>query len=103
MGNISIEGDDETVLYILENLSDDEKERISKQAVERTLDCMCDYYYESEIIADNGKEEVEIDEDQLMDYLLKNVNTDGVNLDEDDIQRILDLEFDYGQSIGMYK
>ena len=51
MGNISIEGDDETVLYILENLSDDEKERITKQAVEKTLDCMCDYYYESEIIA----------------------------------------------------
>ncbi|MBO7337405.1 MAG: hypothetical protein J6U33_02030 [Paludibacteraceae bacterium] len=103
MGNISIEGDDETVLYILENLSDDEKERISKQAVERTLDCMCDYYYESEIIADNGKEEVEIDEDQLMDYLLKNFNTYAINLDEDDIQRILDIEFDYWQSKGMYK
>ena len=103
MGNISIEGDDETVLYILENLSDDEKVRITKQAVEKTLDCMCDYYYESEIIADNGKEEVEIDEDQLMDYLLKHVNSDGVNLDESDIQRILDFEFDYGQSIGMYK
>ena len=43
MGNISIEGDDETVLYILENLSDDEKVRITKQAVEKTLDCMCDY------------------------------------------------------------
>ena len=103
MSDISSEGDDETLLYILDKFSDEEKKRIPKNAVQLVLDSMVDYYYDKNLISDNGKEEAEIDEDDMLKFIMQKISTSGFNISEEDVQLILDLEFDYGKSIGMYK
>lgn len=115
----SFDTDESVVTYILEHLTDDEKTTITKENIVLVLDAMCNYLYDEGIINDednttagtdkeenNDMQDVEINEDDLLQVIFSHVNADrsaGNTISNIAIQRILDLEFEYGQSIGMYE
>jgi len=96
--------DDEALKFILKSLPAEVKDRIDEETVQYVLDVIYDFYNEKGYIdEEDTAEETSIDEEEMYEYILENALKDEINLTEDDIQLILDAEFDYGKSLGIYK
>jgi len=69
------------------------------------LDVVYDFYEEKGLLDEEDEEVTEsfIDEEELFEYILKAAKKDKINLTGEDIELILDAEFEYGKSIGIYK
>lgn len=94
--------DDEAVKFILKLVPKELKSKIDDDAVNYVLDVVYDYYEENGLIDENSTEEASIDEEDMLKYVLKASKKDKMNLTEDEIQLILDGEYEYGKSIGIY-
>jgi len=95
--------EDEAVKFILDSLPADAKERVDNDKIEYVLDVVYDFYDENGLIDEDSTEEASIDEEEMFKYILKNSKKDKMGLSEDDIQLILDGEYEYGKSLGIYK
>lgn len=94
--------EDDAVKFILKLVPDEQKDRIDEDAINYVLDVVYDYYEENGLIDDQSTEEASIDEEEMMKYVLKASKKDKMNLSEDEIQLILDGEYEYGKSLGIY-
>ena len=95
--------EDEAVKFILDSLPADAKERVDNDKIEYVLDVVYDFYDENGLIDEDSTEEASIDEEEMFKYILKSSKKDKMGLSEDDIQLILDGEYEYGKSLGIYK
>ena len=95
--------EDEAVKFILDSLPAAAKERVDNDKIEYVLDVVYDFYDENGLIDEDSTEEASIDEEEMFKYILKNSKKDKMGLSEDDIQLILDGEYEYGKSLGIYK
>ncbi len=95
--------DDAAVAYILDFLPDDAKERVDEETVNYVLDVIYDFYDEKGYIEEDSAEEASIDEEEMFDYICKAARKDGMQLAEEDLQLILEGEYEYGVSIGVYE
>ena len=94
--------EDEAVKFILNYIPAESKQRINSDLVEYVLDVVYDYYDENGLIDEDSTEEASIDEEEMFKYILKWSKKDKMELNEDDIQLILDGEFEYGKTLGIY-
>ena len=94
--------EDEAVKFILYTLPADAKERINDEKIEYVLDVVYEFYDENGLIDEDSTEEASIDEEEMFKFILKCSKKDKMNLSEDDIQLILDGEYEYGKSLGIY-
>jgi len=95
--------EDEAVKYILNFIPAESKERIDNDKIEYVLDVVYDFYEENGLIDEDSTEEASIDEEEMFKYILKSSKKDKMKLTEDDIQLILDGEYEYGKSLGIYR
>ena len=95
--------EDEAVKFILDSLPADAKERVDNDKIEYVLDVVYDYYEENGLIDEDSTEEASIEEEEMFKYILKSSKKDKMGLSEDDIQLILDGEYEYGKSLGIFK
>jgi len=95
--------EDDAVKFILDFIPEDAKKRIDEDKVEYVLDVVYDFYDENGLIDEDSTEEASIDEEEMFKYILKSSKKDKMKLGEDDIQLILDGEYEYGLSLGIYK
>lgn len=95
--------EDEAVKFILGQLPEDAKSRITDDMIEYVLDVVYDFYDENGLIDEDSTDEASIDEEEMFKYILKFSKKDKMGLTEDDVQLILDGEFEYGKSLGIYK
>jgi len=95
--------EDEAVKFILDFIPAEDKERIDTDKIEYVLDVVYDYYEENGLIDEDSTEEASIDEEEMFKYILKNSKKDKMKLTGDDIQLILDGEYEYGKSLGIYR
>ena len=95
--------EDDAVKFILNSLPSDVKERINDEKVEYVLDVVYEYYDENGLIDEDSTEEASIDEEEMFKFILKCSKKDKIALSEDDIQLILDGEYEYGKSLGIYR
>ncbi len=95
--------EDDAVKFILNYIPADNKEKINVDQVEYVLDVVYDYYEENGLIDEDSTEEASIDEEDMFKFILKCSKKDKMKLSEDDIQLILDGEFEYGKSLGIYR
>jgi len=95
--------EDEAVKFILNTLPADAKERINDEKIEYVLDVVYEFYDENGLIDEDSTEEASIDEEEMFKYILKCSKKDKIKLSEDDIQLILDGEYEYGKSLGIYR
>ena len=94
--------EDEAVAFILKSLPEDAKKRIGEDEVEYILDVIYDFYEEKGFIDEDSTEGASIDEEEMYKFIQKAVKKDKLNLTEDDIKLILQGEYEYGVSIGVY-
>jgi hypothetical protein len=95
--------EDEAVAFILDFIPTEAKERIDEDKIEYVLDVVYDFYDENGLIDEDSTEEASIDEEEMFKFILKCSKKDKMELNEDDIQLILDGEFEYGKSLGIYR
>ena len=95
--------EDEAVKFILNFIPADSKDKIDNDKIEYVLDVVYDFYEENGLIDEDSTEEASIDEEEMFNYIVKNSKKDKMGLSEDDIQLILDGEYEYGKSLGIYR
>ena len=95
--------EDNAVKFILDYIPAGSKERIDNDKIEYVLDVVYDYYDENGLIDEDSTEEASIDEEDMFNFILKCSKKDKIKLSEDDIQLILDGEYEYGKSLGIYR
>jgi len=95
--------EDEAVKFILDSIPAESKDRIDNDKIEYVLDVVYDYYDENGLIDEDSTEEASIDEEDMFKYILKCSKKDKMKLSEEDIQLILDGEYEYGKSLGIYR
>ncbi len=95
--------EDEAVKFIMNYLPAENKPKINEDAVEYVLDVVYDFYDENGLIDEDSTDEASIDEEEMFKFIVKCVKKDKMDLSEDEIQLILDGEFEYGKSLGIYK
>jgi hypothetical protein len=94
--------EDEAVAFILESLPEEMKKRIGQDEVDYVLDVMVDYYDSKGYIDEDSTEEATIDEDEMYEFIEKAIKKDKMDISEEEIDLILQGEYEYGVSIGIY-
>jgi len=95
--------DVEAVKFILQNLPTDLKDTITEEKIEYVLDVIYEFYDEQGLIEEDTAEAAYIDEEDMFLYLKKCIKKDAMNISEEEIIHILEGEYEYGKSIGVYE
>jgi len=94
--------EDEAVKFIMNHLASEGKNGIDDMKVEYVLDVIYEYYDENGLIDEDTAEEASIDEEDMLKFVMKCISKDKMDLTEDDVESILEAEYEYGKSIGIY-
>ena len=95
--------EEDAVKFILNFLPEDAKKSIDDSKIEYVLDVVYEFYDENGLIEQDSTEEASIDEEEMFKYILKLSKKDKMELTEEEVQLILEGEFEYGKSIGIYR
>lgn len=102
-GEELIYDEDDAVKFILKNLPSDVKGKYDEDDVNYILDVVYEFYDKKGYFDEDSDEEVEIDEDEVLKFAVKCAKEDDMKkLDETAIKYILDGEFEYCKSIGIF-
>ncbi|MCL2597039.1 MAG: hypothetical protein FWD66_05150 [Paludibacter sp.] len=100
---IPVYEEEELIKFTLNLLPDSFKGRIDEDKIQYVLDVVYDYYDKKGYIEQEDiAEEAMIDEEEMFNFIKKAAITDKIDLTEEEIAFILDCEYDYGVSIGVY-
>jgi len=94
--------EDEAVKFILNFLSVERANPMDESKVEYVLDVIYEYYDESGLIDEDTTEEASIDEEAMYKYISKCAKKDKMDISAEEIQAILEAEYEYGKSTGIY-
>ncbi|NCA79652.1 MAG: hypothetical protein EOM76_05625 [Sphingobacteriia bacterium] len=95
--------DDDAIEFIINHLPKALRSRISEDDVQYVLDLICDFYEKNNLIEDEEVEEATIAEDDMFRYIDGIMRKENViELTEEELRTILDGEYEYGKSIGIY-
>ncbi len=101
-----IQHDDEDAVKFIQNyLPQEMKGKFSNDEILYLLDIIYDFYENKGLMDDDVDDTtiVEIDEDEMVDYVLKNVKKDKIyNYSADEITFVIQGELAYGDSLGMF-
>ncbi len=99
--------EDDSVAYIQNYLPQEMKNRFSKDDINYIVDVMYDFYDSKDSLDKNvtpsDNDEIEIDEDELITYVIKNAKKDGVGeYTSEEITFIVQGELEYCESIHLF-
>ncbi len=95
--------EENAVKFIMNFLPEDIKSTIDEMKIEYVLDVIYDFYEENGLIEEDSTEDASIDEELMFEYVQKCAKKDKIELSDEQISLILDGEFEYGKSLGIYQ
>lgn len=102
--NEELEFDDsEAIKFIMNLIPEEDKTTLTEDDIQYVLDVIYDFYEDEGLVDEDTAEEASIDEEKLFNYVKKAAQKDGIKLTDETIQLILDGEYAYGLSIGIYE
>lgn len=104
--DLSLYDEDDSIVFIQNYLPQELKGKFSNDDINYIVDLIYEFYeskgYLNEEDADSDKE-VDIDEDELVRFVVKNAKKDGVGrFEPDEIMFIVQGELEYCESINMF-
>jgi len=105
-GDDFIYDEDESVKFIKNYLPQELKEKFSDDDINYIVDLIYEYYDSKGFMNDDESDdkEVEIDEDELINFVIKNAKKDGVGkFEAEEISFIVQGELEYCDSIDMFE
>lgn len=104
--NDLIYDEDDSVKFIRNYLPQELKNRFSDDDINYIVDLVYDYYESKGFLNEDmpeDEEDIEIDEDELVEYVIKNAQKDGVGkYTPEEITFVVQGELDYCDSINMF-
>lgn len=97
--------DDAAIAFILKRLPESLKNTIGADDIQYMLDVIYDFYESNNLLDEETDETVEIAEEELLQFILKSAQKDGMNMDvftAQNVQLMLDFEYEYSKSLGVY-
>lgn len=96
--------DNDAIDFILKRMPKEMKNSVSKEDIDFLMDLIYDYYDEQGFFSDEETNtEVEINEQEMFNYVADRAKEAGrEDLSDDVISTVLDGEYEYGKSIGIY-
>ena len=96
-----------SVAFIRNYIPQELKELLSDDDIVYFVDLIYDYYESRGYISDDedlsDEEPIEVDEDELVDYVVRNAKKDGVGkFEPDQIRFIVQGELEYCESINLF-
>lgn len=98
--------EDESVKFIRNYLPQELKEKFSDDDINYIVDLIYDFYESKGYLNDDVDDDanIEIDEDELVDYVVKNAKKDGVGkFEPEEIRFIVQGELEYCDSIDLFE
>ncbi len=95
--------DDEAIKFILNYLPEEIKAKLTNDDITYIIDLIYEFYENKGFMEDSEDEDVEINEDELIDYVAANAKKAGFKLSEDEIEAIVQGELSYCDSLGMFE
>lgn len=89
--------DAEAVKYIQEHLPQDAQGKFTDDEVLYISDVIFDYYESNGLLEED--EEVEIDMEEITEYVCKNAKRDGFKFDSELVRWVVECEMDYEESL----
>ena len=96
--------DQECIDFILNLIPAEDRGNMTEDDIQYVLDVIFEYYDQAGLIdEDDTASEGVIDENEEFEFVKKAVKKDGIQLTDQQIQLILDGEFEYGLEKGIYE
>ncbi|MDL2256142.1 hypothetical protein LJC44_03140 [Parabacteroides sp. OttesenSCG-928-G06] len=97
--------EDDSVRFIQNYLPQEMKGKFSDDDINYIVDLVYDFYDSKGFLSDESDDEgdIEIDEDELIQYVIKNAKKDGVGkFEPEEVTFIVQGELEYCDSINMF-
>ena len=95
--------EDDSVKFIQNYLPQELKGKFSNDDINYIVDLIYDFYESNAMLDDDGDDEIEIDEEEVVNYVIKNAQKDGVGkFEPEEITFIVQGELEYCDSINMF-
>ena len=95
--------EDDSVKFIQNYLPQELKGKFSNDDINYIVDLIYDCYESNGMLDDDGDDEIEIDEEEVVNYVIKNAQKDGVGkFEPEEITFIVQGELEYCDSINMF-
>lgn len=97
--------DDEAVRFIQNYLPQDLKDKFSNDDILYILDLVYEYYETNGLFddEDDDDKEIEIDEDEVVEYVIKNLKRDKIGrFEPEEVTFIVQGEMEYCDSLNMF-
>lgn len=95
--------DDEAIKFIRNYLPQDVKAKFTDDDITFIIDLIYEFYENKGFMSDNEDEGVEINEDELIDFVAANAKKAGFKLSDDEIELVVQGELNYCDSLGMFE
>lgn len=99
--------DSASVAFIRNYIPQELKEKLSDDDIVYFVDLIYDFYESRGLIGDDVDDEdavLEFDEEELLDYVVKNALKDGVGrFDKDEIRFVVQGELEYCETVNLFE
>lgn len=96
--------EDDSVKFIQEHLPEEMKNEFTDDEINYIVDLIYEFYEEKGFLDEDDDNEVEIDEDELLDYVIKNARKDKIReYSEEQIEAIVAGELAYCDSLNLFE
>lgn len=95
--------DQKCIEFILSIIPEEDKNGMTEDDVQYVLDVIYEFYESEGLIDENVASDGYVDETAELEFIRKAAQKDHINLSDEQIQLILDGEYEYGLSIGIYE
>lgn len=95
--------DQKCIDFILSAIPEEDKKGMTEDDIQYVLDVIYEFYESEGLIDENVASDGYVDETAELEYIRKAAKKDNIHLTDEQIQLILDGEYEYGLSIGIYE
>ncbi|MDR1516934.1 MAG: hypothetical protein LBS52_02345 [Dysgonamonadaceae bacterium] len=95
--------EDDSVKFIRKQLPEDIQQTLSDDEINYIVDLIYEFYEERGYLNEDDDSEVEIDEDEVLTFVVDNARKDGIrNFTENEIAAVVAGEFAYCDSLNIF-
>ncbi|MDD3789545.1 MAG: hypothetical protein PHO94_12755 [Petrimonas sp.] len=96
--------EDDSIKFIKEHLPEEMSDEFTDDEINYVVDLIYEFYEEKGFLDEDDDSEVEIDEDELLDFVIKNARKDAIReYSEEEIEAIVAGELAYCDSLNLFE
>jgi hypothetical protein len=95
--------EDDSLKFIRENLPEEMQNEFSDDEINYIVDLVYEFYEDKGFLDENDETEIEIDEDELLEYILNNARKDAIReYTDEQIEAIVAGELAYCDTLNLF-